>query len=54
MADLGCYKDQYGDLDLPVAREVARKVLCLPLYNGLSLDDVRRIAGLVKSFAGEK
>jgi dTDP-4-amino-4,6-dideoxygalactose transaminase len=34
---------------LPVARDVADRILTLPLYPDLSLDDVRRISGHVRS-----
>lgn len=32
----------------PVAENVSCRVLCLPLYNGLSEDDVRRICDIIK------
>ncbi len=36
---------------LPVAQKAAREILCLPLYGGLSLDDVERICDILRSFA---
>jgi len=33
--------------NLPIATDVASRVLCLPIYPDLSDDDVRRIAGLI-------
>ena len=36
-----------GHQPLPVAEDVARRVLCLPLYHDLSLADVARIAGII-------
>jgi dTDP-4-amino-4,6-dideoxygalactose transaminase len=35
--------------NLPVATETARKILCLPIYPGLSDEDVRRIASCVQT-----
>lgn len=32
----------------PVSEEICKRVLCLPLYAGLAMDDVHRIAGIVK------
>ncbi len=34
--------------NLPVATDVAARVLCLPIYPGLEAAEVERIAGLVK------
>jgi dTDP-4-amino-4,6-dideoxygalactose transaminase len=34
--------------NLPVASDASQKVLCLPLYPGLSDSDIRRIVGIVK------
>jgi dTDP-4-amino-4,6-dideoxygalactose transaminase len=36
---------------LPVAHEVSRQVLCLPMYPALTDDEVERIAGLVREAA---
>jgi len=38
--------------DLPVSERLSREVLCLPLYPELPLEDVARIAGAVRAFAG--
>jgi dTDP-4-amino-4,6-dideoxygalactose transaminase len=38
--------------DLPVSEQLSREVLCLPLYPELPMDDVRRVAGEVRAFAG--
>jgi dTDP-4-amino-4,6-dideoxygalactose transaminase len=37
---------------LPVSEQLAREVLCLPLYAELPLEDVERVAGEVRSFVG--
>lgn len=43
--------------NLPVAEEVARRILCLPIYGALDLDDAARICGLIRRLheaAGER
>ena len=42
-----CYRDRYSVEDTPVALDVSRKVLTLPLYADLSLEDVDRICDLI-------
>ena len=34
--------------NLPVATEIANKILCLPIYPALSFDDLNRIIGLIR------
>ena len=43
--DLMCYKDNkiFDVLKTPIARQIASKVLCLPMYSDLNLNDVDRI-----------
>ena len=36
--------------ELPVAGKTGREVLSMPMYGGLSADDVRKICGILKSF----
>lgn len=43
-----CYKDQYNAEDTPVAKYIAERVLTLPLYSDLGLDDVDRICEIIK------
>lgn len=42
-----CYKDRFGTSETPVASYVAERVLTLPLYAGLGLDDVDRICDII-------
>ena len=42
-----CYKDRFKPLDTPIAYEISKRVLTLPIYNGLSLDDVERICKII-------
>ena len=37
------YRELYGPLDLPGAAEYYRRTLSLPLYPGMTNDDVRRV-----------
>lgn len=45
--ELSCYKQQYGSLDLPVARHAAETVLALPMYADLTEDDVTKICKII-------
>lgn len=45
--DFACYRGKYDSAETPVARAIAKRVLTLPLYADLSLEEVDRIAGLV-------
>lgn len=47
-SDFDCYAGRYSAA-VPVAREVAERVLTLPLYADLPLTDVDRIAGIVRA-----
>lgn len=46
-SEYACYKKEYDSLMTPIAREVSQKVLVLPLYTDLSLDDVEQICELI-------
>ena len=39
-ADQACFKNKYSNIELDVARNIANKVLLLPIYEGLSDDDI--------------
>ena len=43
-----CYKDQYDVDETPVAKYIAERVLTLPLYADLPLEDVDRICEIIK------
>lgn len=47
--DQACFKNMYCNVDLPVARDLAKKVLCLPIYEDLSLDVVKKIVGIINA-----
>ena len=44
-----CYKRKYNQDETPIAKTISEQVLCLPLYDELSLDDTDRICSLIKS-----
>lgn len=48
ISNLLCYKGMYGNELLPVAEEVSRKVLTLPIYSSLKLEDVHKICSVIQ------
>jgi dTDP-4-amino-4,6-dideoxygalactose transaminase len=48
-----CFRDLgYRQGDFPASEQAAREVLALPVYPGLSHDDVEYVADLLRSFRG--
>jgi len=43
-----CYKAYFSSQNTPVAEYIADRVLCLPLYEDLALEDVDRICKIIK------
>lgn len=43
-----CYMDIGSPADTPVAYRVSKEILCLPIYAGLDLEDVRRICNCIR------
>lgn len=48
VCDFGCYKKIYNNVELPVAREISEKILCLPLYADLKKEDIDYICNCIK------
>lgn len=46
--DYDCYKDKYGNSNVPVARYIANSVLALPMYADLGFDDVDKICNIIE------
>lgn len=46
-ADQACFKNKYTDAVMPVARGLAEHTLVLPIYEGLSEQDVDRVIDIV-------
>lgn len=44
-----CFHNKYNVDETPIARQIANRVLTLPLYSDLSLEDVDRICNIIKS-----
>jgi len=47
VSDYDCYKDSYDSKDTPVAKWVSDRVLTLPMYGSLAIDDVDRICNII-------
>ncbi len=47
--DFGCYREAHAKDALPVTRKVGEQVLCLPIYNGLRLEQVDEIVKGIKA-----
>lgn len=45
--DFECYRDKYSSNETPVAKHIADRVLCLPLYADLELKVVDRICDII-------
>lgn len=47
-SDQACFKNKYKKVDLRVARDMANRVLVLPLYEEISPEAIDRVAGVIK------
>lgn len=45
--DFECYRNEFNVRETPVARYISKRVLTLPLYGSLELDDVDRICEII-------
>lgn len=45
--EMSCYKEEYMDKPTPIAHDVSKKILTLPMYEELALEDVDRICDIV-------
>lgn len=43
-----CYKGQFESINTPVAKYISERILTLPLYADLALEDVNRICDIIK------
>lgn len=48
-SDFNCYKNQNNSNNTPVANYISKRILTLPLYAELNLEDVDRICSIIKS-----
>lgn len=51
VSDFACYRSVYASERTPVAKRAAERVLTLPLYADLALEDVERICSIVRGCA---
>jgi dTDP-4-amino-4,6-dideoxygalactose transaminase len=47
-SDFHCYKGQYDSKQTPIAKYISERVLTLPLYSDLGLEDVDKICHIIK------
>lgn len=52
VSDYACYRQRFSSLGTPIAKQVANRILTLPMYADLPLDEVDRIVEIVKSVGG--
>ena len=45
----GCYQDRFTTEETPIAKYIAERVLTLPLYADLKLEEIDRICGIIKA-----
>lgn len=50
-SDQACFKNKYKGADLAKARDLADRILVLPLFEGMEDEDVLRIIGVIKEVA---
>ena len=48
ISDYDCYKNDYDSNDTPIAKDISNRVLTLPMYADLSLENVDRICKIIK------
>jgi dTDP-4-amino-4,6-dideoxygalactose transaminase len=54
ISDFGCYKGKFDSTLTPVAKTISKRVLTLPLYADLSLDDVDIICNIILNKNGSR
>jgi len=50
VSDMVVYRERFADIDVPVARHVSSRILCLPLYPGLTFADQDRVVDALRNF----
>lgn len=49
VSDMVVYRERFSDIDIPVARYVSSRILCLPLYPGLSFGEQDRVVEAMRN-----
>ena len=47
--DIACYHGKYNDHPTPIALDISRRILTLPLYADLSFDDVDKVCSIIRN-----
>lgn len=50
-ADQACFKNKYKNIDLSISRSLAKKVLLLPIFDTLELEEVDRISEFIETLS---
>ncbi len=50
VSDFDCYKNDYDSNETPIAKDIASRVMTLPLYANLELEDVDHICRVIKKY----
>ena len=45
--DCGCYENEYRNADVPVAREISKRVLVLPIYEEMRKEEQERVISIL-------
>lgn len=48
VSDFACYREEYSSDDTPIAQQVARQIITLPLFADLQLEEVDRICAIIR------
>ena len=53
ISDMTYYKNKYGEVNTPIAKDISKRVLTLPLYYELSLEEVDYITESIEEISSE-
>ncbi|PIE96002.1 DegT/DnrJ/EryC1/StrS family aminotransferase [Bacillus fungorum] len=53
-SDFTCYHQQFDSWETPIAKQVAERILVLPLYGALSLHDAKKICNIIAEIHYDK
>jgi len=45
--DLMCYKDRFDSFETPISKNASDKILCLPMYANLDIEDAKKICNII-------
>lgn len=54
VTDYECYNKKYSSEETPVAKYISDRILCLPIYADLDLEDVEKIGSLILKYIKSK